>query len=166
MAKARGLPAGYRPSDPLVLFRRIPGTRRYYDPSTYETHTEHFVIRKYRPTRTASEREAIRASGRQTIARRTETKRSIASTYVRKLNSEGREFNRNREIELQVLYDRLQQLKIEDQQLLRANDTEARDALLAPDGEYAQILVRLGRRPADADYLVGMSPVGISERIS
>lgn len=165
MAKARGLPAGYGPSDPLVLFRRIPGTNRYYDPRTYESHSEYFV-RRYRASRTDSERQAIRDYGRQTTARRTETRRSIASSYARKLNAEGREFNRNREIELQVLYNRIQELKLEDQRLLRANDNEARDALLAPNGEYARILERLGRRPADADYLVGMSPVGISERVS
>lgn len=161
MAKARGFARGYRPSDPLVYFRRIPGTRVYYDPRNERRFSEHFVQRKYRPSRTASERQAIREDAKRVATRRARSHANILSHYRLKLDSEGVPWDNAARQRFSYLYTRLELLRRESALLQAQANVQARDRMLGPRREYARVLTELGRRPEGATYLVGTSPEGI-----
>ena len=163
---ARESPQGYRPGDPLVIFRRIPGTRAYYNAADYsetaptgQRFTEHFVIRRYNPSRSAEEREQIRreaARYRGSMARgRNRYRRSFrlaseARGHTPDSPEEVRRFNR--------LYTRYIRLNHEARRVTKLTTRAQWDELHGPNSELARVLNELGMRRDNERIPVTTSP--------
>lgn len=145
---------------PPIHYRRIPGTRRYYNPITLETVSE-YRYRKYRATLTPEQLGEVSAETRRVATWRNSHRSDVAGIYQRKVESTGGTYDANARREFGELYARLQQLKIQESSLIGLPDkADELKRLRDKNGEYAQILEELGRRPVDADYDVGQSPEG------
>jgi hypothetical protein len=156
------------PSGPPIHYRRIPGTRRYINPrDPTDVRTEHYVVRIYRPSLSVTQRSEVRTEARQVATRRRKNRSDVASTYQRKVEAENGAYSRSDRDAFADDYARLQQLKFEESSMIGLPERADELAdLRAADGEYAQLLVDLGRRPPDADYPVGESPEGISATLN
>lgn len=146
------------PGDP-IHWRRIPGTRRYYNPRNPSEVVSEDFVRKYRTGLTDAQRASVNAESQRVATFRARHRGDIASVYERKIQQETGNFTANDRAHFGDLYARLQQLKIEAQQLTGLPEQQT---LLAPNGEYAKILEELGRRPENAEWAVGASPEGIA----
>lgn len=64
-------------------------------------------------------------------------------------------------VEFQALYQRLQVVSLQARHAPLGS--RLREELYAPDGEYANLLVQLGRRLPNEQFRVGMSPLAVGE---
>lgn len=145
-----------------IPYRRLPGSgRRYYNPYTGQTVTEHYVVRIYRPNLTSIQRELTAQANRRQAVRTRRQRKSLLETFLIKKQAENpgrtlQQLSDQYQAEFQDLY-----VKLRTQQLAaKAAEigSEERRNILSPNGEYAQTLVDLGRRLPNQDFLVGMSP--------
>lgn len=165
MAKAGGLPRGYRPGDPLVLFRRIPGTRSYVDPNTGEIFSEHFVVRKYRPSRATPERETIRVASRQRVTGRARGITQGARNYFAKSRVDRERVTNE---EYQTLLQRRDVLNRQAEAAKAERTmvgTDLYDQLTGPNSALAQVLVELGLRLPGDTHNVGESPDNYAQTV-
>lgn len=164
----------YAARSPSTYYRRLPGSRAYYNPLTGDILTEHQYVRRFRRglsyTATTADGEKIRLPA--------PTDRQLASQLEYQRDINARVAQRRREIREQYAYDRditIQEaqadpefqdllirrdyLEFQKDQIRRqyGQDSEEYQEFMASDGEFAQVLVDLGLRPADADWMVGMS---------
>jgi hypothetical protein len=145
----------YAPSEPQQFFRRVPGKRTYYNTRTGEVVTEHFVVRVYRPSRTAEEREQrLERSRRYGVAARRD-RQTIWNAYQAKERHEGREASRE---DFNVWYQELNELRIERLRLRQSGTPRAWAAFNHYTGPFAQVAVELGIRDPNAAHPVTTSP--------
>ncbi len=149
------------PPNPPIHYRRIPGTRRYYNPLNPSDRLSERQVTNYRSSLTEDQRKEVRAEARRVATWRSNHEDNLASIYQRKLESQGETYDAGDKARFSELYARLQQIHLEEQTMLGLPEYgDDLRALRAAGGEYAEILEELGRRPADADYDVGQSPQG------
>lgn len=152
------------PPDPLIHYRRIPGTRRYLDPQNPTRTVSDRFVRNYRNSLSANQREAIRVESRQVAIRNRKYGGSVATTHQAKIQYEGGSYGSSDRARLAELYARLYQYKLQERSMIGIPEyADELEALRDPSGDYANVLVELGRRPANATYPVGTSPPGVSE---
>ena len=159
---AREWPRGLTPGSPLVHFRRVPGTRQYYDPRTYEVYTEHFVVRKYRPSRTPEERAEIRRESRRYSASVTRSRSVFHKMFFMKLEAEGKKpvTPEQRKAANKEFLDHFHKFLILRYRYsaVPLEDGAVRNAMRGPDSELANELVELGMRKQDEQEPVDSSP--------
>lgn len=151
-----------------IAYRRIPGVasgRGYYNPLTGKPVSQHYVLRIYRPALTDVERQYTKERVRLEVARARVQVNSLADTWMFKERSLGRPVTtRNmakKDAEFQRLYQRLQIISVQARHAPLGS--RLREELYAADGEYANLLVQLGRRLPNEDFRVGMSPLAVGE---
>lgn len=135
-----------------VYYRQIPGTRRFYNPTTGEEVSEHYVVRIYRPALDAAERQAVVQQGRQYGISTRRLRQNLIQRYssVTGLDDPYND---------PTFQQAIRVLEREKRSLLGSSEAE-REWISRPGGDYANALVTLGRRSPDADWLVGTSPEG------
>lgn len=147
-----------------VFYRRVPGgNRTYYDPKrpTLAPVSEHYVVRIYKPAIEAEQRAVINARVRdyQRIAR--EQNKSLAETYMIRQASLGQPVTaQNVTLKDAQFKDLVRQLQIESykarQQNVLTNPNRAK--AFETGSAYSNLLVALGRRTGEEDFLIGESP--------
>lgn len=157
---------------PPIGFRRIPGTRRYYNPTTYEEYST-YAVRQYRARLYGVQgdraREAVRNEARRYRESLFRGRQDIRALYDLKWEAEhGRKpsptEHRAVNADFNTKYLRLMRLRYEYNKLSIAQQRQ-RDALSAAQGPIADALRDLGfRRPTD-DWPVGMSPTGYTKTV-
>lgn len=141
-----------------IPFRRVPGTRKYQNPYTGQIVTEHYVVRIYRPQLGLADRYIIQEQSKRYQKRRRRYEKSLLDTYMARQEALGNSITRSdarRSPEFIELNRRLTAISIESRQF--PIGSPEREQFFRPDGEYAQILVALGRRLDGDDFPVGMS---------
>lgn len=169
MPNDRGFPRGYRPEDPLVVFRRIPGTRRYYNPRTFEEHST-FFVQRYRKSRSAEDREryvqAGRRYGRQQARGRSHLRRMFLMKWEHdhghKPQTASEKSSAN--AEFANLYSSLIRQRYEYNHT-PISTADARLDMARPGGPLSVTLEELGMRKPEDTWPVGMSPEGYSEEV-
>lgn len=169
MPDNRGYPRGYGPGDPLVVFRRIPGTRRYYNPRTYEEFSTYFV-QQYRRSRSAEDRaryvQAGRRYGRQQARGRSHLRRMFLLKWEHDHGHAPQTAAERSAVngEFANLYSSLLRQRYEYNHT-PVSTTEERSEMTRPGGLMATTLEELGMRKPEDDWPVGMSPEGYSEDV-
>lgn len=135
-----------------IYYRPLPGTRRFYNPTTGQEVSEHYVVRIYRPALGQAERQSIVVRGRQTAISTRRLRQDLVGRYATVTGESNPIADPNFQTAVMVL-------EREKRSLLGASEAE-KEWICRPDGDYAQALVQLGRRAPDADWLVGTSPEG------
>jgi hypothetical protein len=147
-----------------IFYRQIPGTRTYYNPNTGQEVSEHYVL-NYRQNLDESARQAVVLRGRIIGRQNRALKLSMAHTYaVRQQAISGLPYTDDdsiNSIDFQVLVQRMLDLK--RQTIGTFGDQKA--SLTDPNGEYANVLVQLGRRLENQTDFVGMSPTGYIDAV-
>lgn len=157
MGKA-GAPGG------LYYFRKVPGQRRYYDPITGRTLSE-YRYRKYIKTVPSEYRFAIKSEQRAQQRRSRQQYSDLMRSYQIKQAEQGNVMNLNQvrsSADFRTKVAELRDLSYRTRNLTYGQvydpfDLDPNTRLLAPDGQLAEVLVELGKRPAGADWMVGMS---------
>lgn len=151
-----------------IAYRRLPGTasgRGFYNPATGDQVSQHYVLRVYRPSLTDVERQFTRERVQLEAARARVQVSSLAETWILKERSLGRPVTSRNEArknaEFQALYQRLQVVSLQARHAPLGS--RQREELYAADGEYANLLVQLGRRLPNEEFRVGMSPLAVGE---
>lgn len=157
---ARGLPPGYTLGSPLTVFRRIPGTRRYYNARTYaeqtttgQTFTEHFVIRKYNPSRTEAERRRIREEAIKYRGRLLKGRYTYQQAFMLKARADNlTPPSPHLQEQFNEAYGRYLLANHNARRVTRIVTRQQWDELHSPDSELAQSLAALGmRHPSGPD---------------
>jgi hypothetical protein len=152
-------------SDPLIHYRRIPGTRRYYNPKTYQTISDR-QVQNYRKSLTPNQREDIRVQSRRVGTASRRKRGDLLSTFQRKLDYEETSYTASERARFANLYARLQQISLQEREWIGLPEyADELEDLRDPDGEYADILVELGRRDPDSEDPVGSSPPGTASAL-
>ncbi len=144
----------------------MPGKiRTYYNPRTGQEVSEHYVVRIYRPALSDIEREEARRRVRLYTSQQRRVVASLADSWEVRQESLGQPVTpRNlirKNAEFNALLDRFRIVSYEARHAPLG--TPLRDSLYAADGEYAQLLVLLGRRLPDAGFPVGESAKHVGE---
>jgi hypothetical protein len=147
-----------------IYYRQIPGTRTYYNPNTGAEVSEHYVLR-YRANLDDAARQSIVIRGRVVGRQNRALKSSMAHTYaVRQQALSSLPYSDEDAIDsldFQILVQRMYDLK--RQTIGTFGDQRA--ALTDPNGEYANVLMQLGRRLENQTDFVGMSPTGYIDAV-
>ena len=161
---ARGLPPGYEPGGPLSTFRRIPGTRRYYTAKTYaeetstgQKFTEHFVVRRYNPSRTQEERQQIRQEAARYRGRMLRGRYRYLEAFRLKEQAEGIDPS-GQLARFNALYGRYLAANHAARRVTRITTREEWNRLHGTDSELSRVLVELGMRLPDERVPVTGSP--------
>ena len=109
----------------------------------------------------ADQRNAIRVEARQQGVRSKDYGSNLDVSHKGKVSKTGRDYGTSDRARFGELFARLYHLRAQEKALIGIPEyADELRALRDPRGEYADILVELGRRPEGADYPVGESPEG------
>lgn len=153
-----------------ILYRRIPGTRRYYNPDVGITVdekgrqgvSEHYVL-NYRRNLSIEQPASYNDLTTRTRSYRTRNIRlrySMAETYALKQNADNSANMSAQDALSDPTFDALVYRMTEIKAQLVGKFGPERDAITNPNGEYANILTQLGRRLENQADFVGQSPDG------
>ena len=152
-----------------IPYRRVPGKNRvYFNPRTGDEVSEHYVVRIYKPALSEIERSEINRQVRINTRQQAIQLNSLADTWRAKQAALGTPIDsRNvakKNAEFRALYNRFKVVSYNARQSSRIiEDRATRDRLYDGQGEYAQLLVALGRRRQEDTFMVGESAKAVGE---
>lgn len=162
-----------------IPFQRVPTlsgvrSRRYYNPYTDELATEDYVIRIYNPALKALMEEELGRKSDYLEAKerfrkgKLEYTNTLASSYLVKQQSMGLPLTSANSVKKDEEFKSLvRSLRVASfQSRLTPKYSIERSELYSPTGEYALLLVALGRRNEDDAFPVGMSPTGWASTVA
>jgi hypothetical protein len=146
-----------------VAYRKVPGSRRYYNPKTGETVSEDYVVRIYRKQVSPQELRVMQYRSKVLAQSNRQVRDSLGRTYWAKLQADKvistEQVYRSSQLNqygFNNVYTRLRAVSYNAR--YQTLDSPERKAAYAADGEYAQLLVALGRRLPEETFMVGDSP--------
>ena len=150
---------GFRPDDPAVYFRRVPGKRRFYIPGTYQKTYSTYFTRQYRATRDVAEQvEQANRSARQAISNRHRRSTFRRGFLLKREHDLGHHLSREERQaatrEFRAEYAEMEALRFQ----INGKRARERKRMVRPGSRLNQILIDMGMRTGEEDFPVGMSP--------